>query len=145
MASGLFRVRESGSWMRVAVGISGGVDSAVTAILLKAAGHEVVGVTMKIRGEEEEKEARAAAERLGIPLEVFDFTAEWKAEVMDYIRDTYRAGRTPNPCVRCNERVKFGLLPRTSFARLGCDRFATGHYARLKDGRIFRAVDRGKD
>ena len=147
--------------MKVAVGISGGVDSAVAALLLKEQGHEVVGVTMTLgrtpivngRGrplsqDDEEKslaEARVAAERLDIPLRVFDFADEWRKQVLDYIRTTYRDGRTPNPCVRCNERVKFGLLPRAAFERLGCDRFATGHYARLVDGRLFRAVDRSKD
>ena len=146
--------------MKIAVGISGGVDSAVAALLLKEQGHEVVGVTMTLgraavngRGrplsrDDEEKslvEAKEVAARLDVPLEVFDFAAEWQKQVLDYIRATYRAGQTPNPCVRCNEAVKFGLLPRGAFERLGCDRFATGHYARLEGGRLLRAVDRAKD
>ena len=119
--------------MRIAVGISGGVDSAVAALLLKERGYEVVGVTMTLGREDEAKslaEAKAAAERLGIPLKVFDFSSEWHTQVYEYIRRVYLGGETPSPCVRCNETVKFGLLPRAAFG-LGCERFATGHYARV--------------
>ena len=133
--------------MKVAVGISGGVDSAVAALLLKEQGHEVVGVTMTLGRADEAKslaEAKAAAERLGIPLKVFDFSREWNLCVLDYIRTTYLGGATPNPCVRCNETVKFGLLPRAAF-ELGCERFATGHYARVVNGRLCRGGDRSKD
>ena len=137
--------------MKVAVGISGGVDSAVAALLLKEQGHEVVGVTMTLGRADEAKslgEAKAAAERLGIELRVFDFSHEWNSCVLDYIRTTYLGGKTPNPCVRCNETVKFGLLPQAAFA-LGCDRFATGHYARLvsrlSSPVLLRAADKAKD
>ena len=119
--------------MKIAVGISGGVDSAVAALLLKEQGHEVVGVTMTLGRADEAKslaEAKAAAERLGIPLKVFDFSAEWQRDILQYVAETYLGGQTPNPCVRCNEMVKFGLLPRAAF-ELGCERFATGHYARV--------------
>ena len=136
------------------------MDSAVAAIILKEQGHEVVGVTMSLGRDDEDRslaEARAAAEGLGIEFHVFDLAAEWKREVVDYIKSEYLAGRTPNPCIRCNEKVKFGLLPRLAFEKLGCDRFATGHYARIKlkceveaEGRgaqfqLLRAVDRPKD
>ena len=137
--------------MKVAVGISGGVDSAVAALLLKAEGHEVVGVTMTLGRADEAKslaEAKAAAEKLGIELRVFDFSREWDLNILQYVQGTYLAGKTPNPCVRCNETVKFGLLPQAAFA-LGCDRFATGHYARLvsrlSSPVLLRAVDRTKD
>ena len=135
--------------MRVAVGISGGVDSAVAALLLKEQGHEVVGITMTLGRADEAKslaEAKAAAERLGIPLKVFDFSREWNSCVLDYIRATYLGGATPNPCVRCNETVKFGLLPRAAF-EMGCQRFATGHYARIVGERVrlARGVDKSKD
>lgn len=139
--------------MKVAVGISGGVDSAVAALLLKEQGHEVVGVTMTLGRADEMKslaEAKAAVERLGIPLKIFDFAQEWNSHVLDYVRTTYLSGKTPNPCVRCNEAVKFGLLPQVAF-EMGCERFATGHYARIGDGeggrgkRLMRGVDRGKD
>ena len=144
----------------IAVGISGGVDSAVAALLLKEQGNEVVGVTMTLGRADEEKsvaEAKSVAERLGIPLRVFDFSRAWKSCVLDYLRDTYLAGATPNPCVRCNETVKFGLLPRAAF-ELGCEKFATGHYARIlikhrdtetqsggKNPVLLRAVDKAKD
>ena len=137
--------------MKVAVGISGGVDSAVAALLLKEQGYEVVGVTMTLGRTDEAKslaEAKAAAERLKIPLKVFDFSHEWNSCVLDYIRATYLGGATPNPCVRCNETVKFGLLPHAAF-ELGCERFATGHYARLifrlSSPVLCRAVDHMKD
>ena len=137
--------------MKVAVGISGGVDSAVAALLLKEQGHEVIGVTMTLGRADEAKslaEAKSAAERLDIPLKVFDFAAEWKREILQYVSETYLGGRTPNPCVRCNETVKFGLLPRAAF-ELGCERFATGHYARLvfrlSSPVLCRAVDHMKD
>ena len=138
---------------RVAVGISGGVDSAVAALLLKEQGYEVVGITMTLGRVDEEKslaEAKAAAERLGIELKVFDFSHEWKREILQYVSETYLDGQTPNPCVRCNETVKFGLLPRAAF-EMGCERFATGHYARTGNGeqgtgnRLLRGVDRSKD
>ncbi len=139
--------------MKVAVGLSGGVDSAVSALLLKEQGHEVVGVTMSLGRADEAKtqaDAREVAARLGIPFAVADLAADWARDVLRYVSDEYRGGRTPNPCIRCNERVKFGLLPRWAFATLGCDRFATGHYARLQPGadgrmRLLRAVDKSKD
>lgn len=136
------------------------MDSAVAAMILKEQGHEVVGVTMSLGRDDEDRslaEARAAAEGLGIEFHVFDLAAEWKREVVDYIKSEYLAGRTPNPCIRCNEKVKFGLLPRLAFEKLGCDRFATGHYARIKlkceveavgrgaQFQLLRAVDRPKD
>ena len=139
--------------MKVAVGISGGVDSTVAALLLKEQGHEVVGVTMTLGRADEAKslaEAKTAAERLGIELKIFDFSHEWGLNILQYVQRTYLEGKTPNPCVRCNETVKFGLLPRVAF-EMGCERFATGHYARIGIGdqglgiRLMRGVDRGKD
>lgn len=138
--------------MRIAVGLSGGVDSTVAAWLLKAAGHEVTGVTMTLgRADEAESlsAAEAAAARLKVPLEVLESGTEWRELVVGYLRDEYLAGRTPNPCVRCNEAVKFSLLPRWAFRELGVERYATGHYARLSgEGpvmRLARGCDRAKD
>ncbi len=134
--------------MKIAVGLSGGVDSAVSALLLKRQGHEIVGVTMSLGRADEAQTisaAREVADRMGIPFKVADLASDWSQSVLRYISDEYRGGRTPNPCVRCNEFVKFGLLPRWAFESLGCDRFATGHYARLREGRLFRAADRAKD
>ena len=141
-----------GDSVKIALGLSGGVDSAVAVALLLERGFEVVGVTMTLGRADEELSlaaAREAAARLGIGLHVFDLSREWRAGVLDYLRSTYLAGRTPNPCVRCNETVKFGLLPCFAFERLGCTHFATGHYARLaaENGgvRLFRGADRAKD
>ena len=143
--------------MKVAVGISGGVDSAVAALLLKEQGHDLVGVTMALGRADEEKsvaEAQSVADHLGIPLKVFDFSSAWQTQVFEYIRRTYLDGATPNPCVRCNETVKFGLLPQAAF-EMGCERFATGHYARVECGtveqlnggsvRLLRGLDHSKD
>ena len=138
--------------MKVAVGLSGGVDSTVAALLLKEQGHDVVGVTMTLgRADEVDSlaSARAAADWLGISLHVFDFADAWRDNILRYVRDAYLGGQTPNPCVRCNETVKFNLLPAAAFG-LGCDRFATGHYARLVSSpasgvRLLRGVDHAKD
>ncbi|HNT26980.1 MAG TPA: tRNA 2-thiouridine(34) synthase MnmA [bacterium] len=152
----------------IAVGMSGGVDSSVAAALLVAAGHRVVGVTMAIwdgstavaegskhacfcAGEEEEiATAARVAERIGIPFHVIDLRQEYRAEVLDHFRREYLAGRTPNPCVRCNHLMKFGfLLERARAQGLSFDRFATGHYARVVPGadRLFlkKAYDTAKD
>ena len=153
--------------MKVAVGLSGGVDSAVAALLLVREGHEVVGVTMRLwkkglykggcrdacfgPGEEEDIAAAAAfAERLGIGYEVFDCSDEYERTVIGYFRREKAAGRTPNPCTVCNPRLKFGLLPELAARRVGFDRFATGHYARTAvtgGGRVAvaRAADAKKD
>lgn len=133
--------------MTVGLGLSGGVDSAVAALLLRERGYEVVGYTMTLDRADEAASlaaARATAAALGIPLRTIDLAEAWRNGVLDDLRATYRAGRTPNPCVRCNERVKFSLLPETVFAD-GCDFFATGHYAQIEDARLLRAADRGKD
>ena len=139
--------------MKVAVGISGGVDSAVAALLLKERGHDLVGVTMALGRADEGKsvaEAQSVADHLGIPLKIFEFSSAWQTQVFEYVRRTYLEGATPNPCVRCNETVKFGLLPRAAF-EMGCDCFATGHYARVEikhrgsEVRLLRAVDKTKD
>ncbi len=130
--------------------MSGGVDSSVAAALLKQENHDVTGVTMKIwdgtgifptetkhhgcygPGEEEDiADARAVSAKLEIPFHVFDLTREYKAEVLDYVRREYGQGRTPNPCLVCNARIKFGtLMQRVRERGIEFDYFATGHYAR---------------
>ncbi|MBI4302980.1 MAG: tRNA 2-thiouridine(34) synthase MnmA [Chloroflexi bacterium] len=137
--------------VKVAVAMSGGVDSSVAAALLKEEGYTVYGVTMQIwdgeglrgegmhhgcygAGEEEDiEDARRVAGALGIPYHVFDLRQEYKEQVLDYFRREYLAGRTPNPCLRCNHRVKFDALVRkTKDSGIDFDFFATGHYARME-------------
>ncbi|MEE8469754.1 MAG: tRNA 2-thiouridine(34) synthase MnmA [Dehalococcoidia bacterium] len=155
---------------RVAVGMSGGTDSSVAAALLKAQGHEVIGVTMTTWGgepspagearhgcygpgeAEDVEDARRVAGIVGIPFHAFDLTTEYRSEVLDYFREEYSVGRTPNPCVRCNRRIKFGtLLRKVRESGIECDYFATGHYARVEheDGRgrylLRKAGDSRKD
>ncbi|MGB5151663.1 MAG: tRNA 2-thiouridine(34) synthase MnmA [Mycobacterium sp.] len=144
--------------MRVLVAMSGGVDSSVAAARMVDAGHDVVGVhlalsatpgTLRIgsRGccsKEDAGDARRVADMLDIPFYVWDFADRFKAEVIDDFVDSYARGETPNPCVKCNETIKFSALSARALA-LGFDAVATGHYARLADGRLRRAVDIDKD
>jgi tRNA-specific 2-thiouridylase len=142
---------------RVILGISGGVDSAVAAALLKEAGHEVHGLFMRNWEEDEDgyctaaadlQDARRVCEELRIPLHTVNFAAEYRERVFAHFLDELRAGRTPNPDVACNREIKFGVCFEHAH-RLGADWFATGHYARsaIVDGqpRLLQAVDRGKD
>ena len=153
--------------MIVAVGLSGGVDSSGAAAMLREQGHTVIGVTMKLwregryRGGERdacfgpgEAEDIAASEalcrQLGIEYHVFDCADEYEAVVLDYFRSEYLAGRTPNPCVRCNALMKFGVLPQmVRKSGIAFDRFATGHYARIREEngvfRLLRGADDRKD
>jgi tRNA-specific 2-thiouridylase len=146
---------------RVLVAMSGGVDSSLAAALLVERGHDVIGATIKTFcygelpgssktccGLEGIADARAVAQRLGIPHYVFDLEDEFTHDVLDDFVAEYARGRTPNPCVRCNSYTKFRDLLRRA-RMLDCDRIATGHYARVvrENGhtRLFRAADRSKD
>lgn len=144
--------------MKVLAAMSGGVDSSVAAARMVDAGHDVVGVHLALstapgalragsRGccsKEDAADARRVADVLGIPFYIWDFADKFKADVIDDFVSSYARGETPNPCVRCNERIKFSALAARALA-LGFDTVATGHYARLSDGRLRRAVDRDKD
>jgi tRNA-specific 2-thiouridylase len=145
--------------MRVLAAMSGGVDSAVAAARAVDAGHDVVGVHLALSAKpgtlrtgargcctiEDARDARRAADVLGIPFYVWDFAQRFAADVIDDFVSEYAAGRTPNPCLRCNEKVKFSALLDKALA-LGFDALCTGHYARLgSDGLLRRAVDAGKD
>ena len=144
--------------MRVLAAMSGGVDSSVAAARMVDAGHDVVGVHLALssapgalrtgsRGccsKEDAGDARRVADVLEIPFYVWDFADRFKEDVIDDFVDAYARGETPNPCVRCNERIKFSALSARALA-LGFDAVATGHYARLSDGRLRRAVDSDKD
>src|SRR5258705_723124 len=144
---------------RVVVGMSGGVDSSAAAALLVEQGYDVVGVTLKLWPQDcvnraEDKccgpqavtDARAVAHQLDIPYYLVDEAEEFQQQVIQYFAEEYKAGRTPNPCVMCNERLKFGTLISRA-RRLGAEYVATGHFARIEKqpdtGRYL--LKRGKD
>jgi tRNA-specific 2-thiouridylase len=139
---------------KVYVGMSGGVDSSLTAALLKEQGYDVTGVYMKnwtkdLPGmkcpwADDLADAKRVAVQLGIDFKVFDFENEYKQKVVDYMIDEYKRGRTPNPDIMCNQEVKFKLFLETALED-GADMIATGHYARVVDGVLKQAVDANKD
>ena len=152
----------------VAVGLSGGLDSSMAAVILKEQGYNVIGLTMKIwdaavevqenmkhacygPGEAEDiEEAGELCRTLGIPYHVFDLSDKYREIILENFRNEYLAGRTPNPCVLCNHKMKFGfLIENARKAGITFDRFATGHYARLvkreNDLCLAKAADLSKD
>jgi len=142
---------------RVVVGMSGGVDSSVAAHLLKQQGYDVIGVTMKVWPQDcisraEDKccgpgaiaDARGVAHALGIPHYVVEESNEFQREVIDYFAAEYQSGRTPNPCVMCNEKLKFGNLWRKARS-LGADFIATGHYAIIERQGDRAILRKGRD
>lgn len=149
---------------KVVVGMSGGVDSSVAALLLKNQGYEVIGLFMRnwdstlnndISGnptinnyicpqEEDYNDAIKVCEKLGIPLYRVDFVKEYWDYVFTYFLDELKNGRTPNPDVMCNKYIKFDMFAKEA-CKLGADFIATGHYARTKDGRLFKSLDDNKD
>ncbi len=144
--------------MRVLAAMSGGVDSAVAAALAVEAGHEVTGVHLALSRQpgtlrtgsrgcctiEDASDARRVADLLDIPFYVWDFSAEFAEHVVGDFLAEYQAGRTPNPCLRCNEKIKFAALLDRAVA-LGFDAVATGHHVQLRDGILHRSVDPAKD
>ena len=144
--------------MRVLAAMSGGVDSAVAAALAHEAGHDVTGVHMALsrtpgtlrtgsRGcctVEDAFDARRVSDLIGIPFYVWDLSEDFAETVVTDFLAEYAAGRTPNPCLRCNEKIKFAALLDRAVA-LGFDAVVTGHYARVEDGRLLRSADAGKD
>src|SRR5689334_24585917 len=150
--------------MKVVVGLSGGVDSAVAALLLKRAGHDVVGLFMKNWEDDDDDkycstredliDAVSVAEKIGIEIEAVNFAAEYRERVFASFLAEYRAGRTPNPDVMCNAEIKFRAFLDHAMA-LGAEKIATGHYARVEERRdaasgttrfvLLRGLDPGKD
>lgn len=139
---------------KVFVGMSGGVDSSVTAALLKEQGYDVTGVYMKNWSQdlpgfvcpwkEDYQDAKRVAVQLGIPFKMYDFETEYRQKVVDYMIEEYQTGRTPNPDIMCNQEVKFKLFLETALED-GADFIATGHYARIKDGQLLAGLDKNKD
>ncbi|MDT0202822.1 tRNA 2-thiouridine(34) synthase MnmA [Nocardioides sp. AE5] len=149
--------------MRVLAAMSGGVDSAVAAARAAEAGHDVTGIHLALSRNpksyrsgargcctiEDSNDARRAADVIGIPFYVWDMSDEFHEAVVEDFMDEYAAGRTPNPCLRCNEKIKFAAVLERGLA-LGFDAVATGHYAQLRTGddgliEMHRAIDHGKD
>lgn len=139
---------------KVFLGMSGGVDSSVSAILLKEQGYDVTGVYMKNWSKdlpgmkcpwaEDLADAKRVAVQLDLDFEVWDFEAEYKQKVVDYMLTEFQKGRTPNPDVMCNQEIKFKLFYEKALAR-GADYIATGHYARTDGKNLLRAQDENKD
>lgn len=140
--------------MKVYVGMSGGVDSSLTAALLKEQGYEVTGVYMKNWTQDlpgmrcpwadDLADAKRVAVQLGIDFKVFDFENEYRHKVVDYMVDEYKRGRTPNPDIMCNQEVKFKLFLEAALED-GADMIATGHYAQVENGVLKKAADENKD
>ena len=139
---------------KVFVGMSGGVDSSVSALLLKQQGYDVTGVYMKNWSRdlpgmkcpwaEDLADAKRVAVKLGIDFGVWDFEKEYFEKVVEYMLREFKAGNTPNPDIMCNQEIKFKLFYEKAMGR-GADFIATGHYARIKDGCLLKAVDEKKD
>lgn len=129
---------------RVICAMSGGVDSSIAAAILKRKGYEVIGLFLNIHQNCSPKDAQKVAKKLNIPLKILNVRKEFKKRVVDYFVEEHKRGQTPNPCVECNRWIKFKFLMEKAM-QLKADYIATGHYARIKDGKLFVARDKQKD
>ena len=129
---------------KVLVGISGGVDSAVTAALLKEQGFEVIGITFVFTEDFDTSDAKVVCDRLGIKHLIVDYKKEFKENVINKFINDYKNGITPNPCILCNRYVKFQFLYEQMIINY-CDYIATGHYAKVIDGSLYKGDDKNKD
>ena len=134
---------------KIAVALSGGVDSSVCALLLKQQGYEVVGITGKMTDDENSElvcqNAKAVAEKLNIEHYVLDLTKEFKKNIIDYFINSYKKGETPNPCIMCNKTIKWGAVFDFAIEKLNCDYVATGHYANIVENNGYYLLYPAKD
>lgn len=134
---------------KVVVAMSGGIDSSVVAYLLKEKGYDIVGATMKLIDTEESnqsiEDAKEICNSLGIKHYVFDLQKEFKEQIINYFINSYKEGKTPNPCVMCNKYFKFGLFYEKSKKELNADYIATGHYAKIIDNKLHISNESNKD
>jgi len=135
--------------MKIALLMSGGIDSSYSAYLLKNQGHEVIGIYLKLHDDENKHAINIAniekvSHHLGIQTHIIDAQALFKEHVYDYFVRSYEQGLTPNPCAFCNPKMKFEFAFEQAMA-MGCEKIATGHYARMKEGHIQEALDMSKD
>ncbi|MBQ3021428.1 MAG: tRNA 2-thiouridine(34) synthase MnmA [Bacilli bacterium] len=129
---------------KVVVGLSGGVDSTVAVILLKNKGYEVIGVTFLFTDEFDPKDAIEVAKKLNIEHHILDYKTIFKEKVINNFINDYNKGLTPNPCVLCNRLIKFNFLYE-SMLKYNADYFATGHYAKVINGKLYKSSDKNKD
>lgn len=138
---------------KVAVALSGGLDSSVTCHLLKEQGYDVVAITVKMVDDEKftqiVQNAKNVADKIGIPFYVMDLSKEFKKDVIEYFEESYKKGQTPNPCILCNRTIKWGRLFDYAINELGCDYVSSGHYAKITDDngikKLYPAKDNKKD
>lgn len=129
---------------KVILGLSGGVDSSVAAAILKKQGYEVIGITFKFVENFDAKDAIKVAKTLDIEHHIIDYRDIFKEKVINKFLDDYKSGITPNPCVICNKNVKLRFLLDEMY-KFNADYIATGHYAKIKDGRLYKSIDKNKD
>lgn len=134
---------------KVAVALSGGLDSSVTCLLLKQQGYDIVSITVKMvnddKFEQIVKNAKAVADKIGIPHYVLDLSEDFKRDVIDYFENSYKEGKTPNPCILCNRTIKWGKLFDFAVDELGCDYVSSGHYAKIVDDNGIKKMYPAKD